>query len=61
MISFSELRIVINKLGERLTGEEFDEIIIEAALDKNAPVQYKEILSKFSCLRIERSIIKFSG
>ena len=41
MISASELRIVMNNLGEKLTDDEVEEMIREADLDGDGMVSYE--------------------
>ncbi|XP_026462891.1 calmodulin-like [Ctenocephalides felis] len=45
MITSSELRIVMNRLGEKLTDEEIEEMIKEADVDGNGVIDYEEFYS----------------
>ena len=44
LISAAELRHVMTNLGEKLTGEEVDEMIREAGVDGDGPINYEEFV-----------------
>jgi len=43
-ITAMELRFVMSNLGEKLTGEEVDEIILEADIDGDGQINYEEFV-----------------
>lgn len=46
LISFSELKQVFINIGEKLTNEEFDEMVRETSIGKDEPFNYKEFLKE---------------
>nr|CCA27181.1 PREDICTED: similar to calmodulin putative [Albugo laibachii Nc14] len=45
-ISAAELRHIMTNLGEKLTDEEVDEMILEADINKDGLIEYKEFVRK---------------
>ena len=49
LINRQELAVVMNNMGERLTGEEIQTLIDEADLDGDGMINYEEFYTMMNC------------